>query len=181
MVVMSKALNEFLRGPLDQAEFKRLETESRRSSARGAVMIVGAIIDDILADAIRSKLVNTDKDEELFGVERPLGTFGARLKLAYALGLVSKKMYHDMDNLRKIRNAFAHGLRHLTFDTPEIATLVRGMHCAKDLKGYETASVRRIFIDATETMSLYLAQHTATHLPQNIRDDLKELFALMYD
>jgi DNA-binding MltR family transcriptional regulator len=55
------------------------------------------------------------------GDDRPLGTFSSRIKIAYALGIIGGKSRHDLDIVGNIRNAFAHGMRDLAFDTKEIA------------------------------------------------------------
>jgi len=48
------------------------------------------------------------KDDNLFDPDRPLGTFSAKIKLAYRLGLLDDDVEHALQLIRKIRNDFAH-------------------------------------------------------------------------
>jgi hypothetical protein len=47
------------------------------------------------------------KDDNLFDPDRPLGTFSAKIKLAYRLGLLDDDVEHALQLIRKIRNDFA--------------------------------------------------------------------------
>jgi DNA-binding MltR family transcriptional regulator len=50
---------------------------------------------------------NVSKDL-LFGFNAPLGTFSARTKAAYVMGLIERKEYEEINIIRKIRNEFGH-------------------------------------------------------------------------
>jgi DNA-binding MltR family transcriptional regulator len=92
---------------------------------RGDALAAIAVVDDALQDAIKSRLValNTDQDKELFsdGVNGPLSTFSNKIKFGYALGLYGKLLRADLDCLRHIRNAFAHAKLDVDFKTKEIS------------------------------------------------------------
>jgi hypothetical protein len=49
-----------------------------------------------------------------------LGTFTAKIRLAYALHLLRPVMYQDLLLLAQIRNAFAHSLHKVTFESAEV-------------------------------------------------------------
>lgn len=53
----------------------------------------------------------------MFKGDAPLASFSARIRMAYALGIISKEMRADLDAIRDIRNVFAHAQKHITFDT----------------------------------------------------------------
>ncbi|MGE0765692.1 MAG: transcriptional regulator [Hyphomicrobiaceae bacterium] len=55
----------------------------------------------------------------LDGANAPLGTFSARIAACYALALISESEHHDLNQLRRIRNAFAHDI-HTTFDAQSV-------------------------------------------------------------
>jgi len=48
----------------------------------------------------------------------PLGTFSAKVDVAFALGLLSEKSRRDLHNLRKVGNEFAHNPDDIDFDIP---------------------------------------------------------------
>ncbi len=58
--------------------------------------------------------------DNLFDPDRPLGTFSAKINLAYRLGLISDDIEHAMQMIRRIRNEFAHSV--------EKASLSDGSH-----------------------------------------------------
>lgn len=80
------------------------------------VLLVKAMIDD--------KAVGDEEaieDREAFGAllepEKPLSAFGARITAAYYLGLIGKSEWHNLKLIKDIRNAFAHGLHEISFDS----------------------------------------------------------------
>ena len=62
-----------------------------------------------------------EKKKRLFRPEGPLGSFSARIDLAYALGLIGKKAARDLHLIRKIRNDFAHDPKTIMFDDDRVA------------------------------------------------------------
>ncbi|WP_222308149.1 MltR family transcriptional regulator [Rhizobium leguminosarum] len=50
----------------------------------------------------------------------PLGTFSAKIAAAYALGLISDTQYADLEQLRNIRNQFAHTWTGVSFKTDSV-------------------------------------------------------------
>lgn len=110
--------------------------EIRNESARGAVIIAGAVLDVQLRNLISKFLVDDSKVvDELLGSEnkpdRPLSSFSSRIKAAYCLGLISRGMYDDLNAVRKIRNKFAHKMHGYTFDEPEIVSWCKSLKLAK--------------------------------------------------
>src|SRR5262245_34226785 len=54
-------------------------------------------------------------DALLQGFNAPLGTFASRIKLAYAMGLLTDAQFKGLELARKIRNEFAHTWDECTF------------------------------------------------------------------
>jgi len=72
-------------------------------------MMAAAWLDDSLEFYLRRVLSRDQKvADQLFGFDRPLGSFGARIKLAYLLGMISDEVRRDLDTIRTIRNDLAH-------------------------------------------------------------------------
>jgi hypothetical protein len=82
-----------------------------------ATAILGAVyLDEYLRGYIEGVLAEGNRlSDDLFGPEKPLGSFSARIKMAYALGLISKEIYSDLNTIRNVRNIFAHGLYEASF------------------------------------------------------------------
>ena len=90
---------------------------------RAAAIIEVTNLETELENAIRSKMVSLNNTEhgEIFTGQGALATFGARIKIAYALGIFGKQTRKDLETIRAIRNAFAHCRKPLFFHTEEVA------------------------------------------------------------
>ncbi len=75
-----------------------------------AVIVGAAALDDLLHDIITSFLIDEKEVEQLLGEFGPLGSFGARIRTAYCLGLITNEEYHNLRVIQRVRNAFAHNL-----------------------------------------------------------------------
>jgi len=80
------------------------------------VIIACALIDHALLSLIDAKLLNCDKKvlASALGIDgnlnAPMSNFSAKIKMCYLLGIITKKEYLVIDNLRKIRNEYAHNV-----------------------------------------------------------------------
>ena len=90
---------------------------------RAVAIIEATKLESELEDAIKSKMVSLSDTQhgEIFTGEGALATFGAKIKIAYALGIFGKQTRKDLDTIRAIRNAFAHCRKPLYFHTEEVA------------------------------------------------------------
>jgi mannitol operon repressor len=104
-------------------EFKAFLGELNRESERGAVLVSGAMIDDLLERCIEAFLVDhPDTKRLLEGFNAPLGNLSARVLAAFAVGLLSESEYKDCEILRKVRNEFAHNI-HISFADQKVRDL----------------------------------------------------------
>ncbi len=90
---------------------RQIIEELESQTDRGAAIIGASLLDKRLEKAIRVHLLDNKVTDELFK-SQVLGSFSAKIDLAYSLGLYGKKSYDDLNLIRRIRNEFAH------FDTP---------------------------------------------------------------
>jgi hypothetical protein len=58
----------------------------------------------------------------------PLGTFSARIEVAFLCGFIGERAKRDLHLIRKIRNEFAHVPEPLDFSTEQIANRCRELH-----------------------------------------------------
>jgi hypothetical protein len=102
-------------------EIAAVQGELHTQSDRGAGLIGGAFLDEVLAALFRGVFI---KDKEVAGKllkrDGPLSTFSARIRLAYCLGILPKDTYQDLEQIREIRNAFAHHFSPLSFASDAI-------------------------------------------------------------
>jgi hypothetical protein len=151
-------------------EFSKFLAELNKESDRGAVLISAAMVDDLLSKCLTSFLIEHEDVESLLeGFNAPLGTLSARMLAAFALGLLSEGEYRECQILRKVRNAFAHGI-HISFGDPRIKDLCSNLTmCAKDFgnvhveaRGRFTTSCTGIILNLTNRPH-YAAQNRLTY------------------
>jgi DNA-binding MltR family transcriptional regulator len=78
------------------------------------------------------------KDDNQFHPDRPLGTFSAKINLAYRLGLLDDKIEHALQLIRKIRNDFAHATTEVGLSQPSHADRVHEIvKCVRHNPSYD--------------------------------------------
>jgi DNA-binding MltR family transcriptional regulator len=140
-----------------------------------AIAVIGAgLIEKALEAVILARLIKLSDDERnsIFKYERngPLGDLSARIKVAFALGLFGQRTRDDLENIRTIRNSFAHSLNLLRFETPEVADICALLHTPSTigmmdrmlLAVGETDTPRRRYIETTLTLTGRLKGTLAT-------------------
>lgn len=151
----------------DLEYFSGFLKEFQAETDRGAALVGVALLDKQLHDLLRSHLLDKKESLELLeGGSAPLGTFSARIKASYCLGLLTDLEHRELQLIRKVRNEFAHQTHGLTFQNEKIASLCGNlldrMPDAKE-NGIERP-IRVKFIDSVLFTSLalwYRPQHAA--------------------
>ena len=127
--------------------------EFQRESDRATAVLAAALLDERLRQLLAAYLIDDEKEVSLLlEPEQPLGSFGARVRTAYCLGLLDKDLYRVLLNVKKVRNSFAHELHGLTFDDPAVAAPCAQLRASLKLpKGFEdlAPTPRSAFISAT--------------------------------
>lgn len=96
-----------------------------KESDRGAALSVAAVLEDHLAEIIKSFLKDSRSSHKLLdGFNAPIGTFSSKILLAHALGLIQDDEFEQIELLRRIRNKFAHTWEHLNLESNSIKSLV---------------------------------------------------------
>jgi DNA-binding MltR family transcriptional regulator len=101
-----------------------LAKEFQGETDRAAAVLSAAYLDHLLerliaaAMALEYKQVDGLLYRDGYG---PLGTFSAKISVAYCLGLLDRNQRSDLDIIRYVRNRFAHRFTDLTFEHSEIA------------------------------------------------------------
>jgi hypothetical protein len=95
------------------------------ASDRAIGIVVGSIIemrvtallkDNMIKEQDSAKLKGETIHSKMFHSSAPLGSFSAKIRLAYLLKLVNEHALRDLENLKDIRNLFAHDLSIGSFD-----------------------------------------------------------------
>lgn len=92
-----------------------------KESDRAAPLVAAAICDEVLLAILESFMVDCKESREILrGPNAPLGSFSARIRTSYSLGLIEHREYEELQAIRKIRNEFAHGWQVARFDSTRI-------------------------------------------------------------
>jgi hypothetical protein len=125
-----RTLRDLSRDLPTKEEYAKLaaETSDTSTSDRSVAILLAAQIERYLEFAIMSKLGHVDSEthDKLIERDGALSTFFGKQYLGHALQLYNKAMLADMDIIRRIRNAFAHSVKPIDFQVPEI-----GAECMK--------------------------------------------------
>jgi len=100
--------------------------ELQKETPRGAVILSGVVLGELLGKTLENYLTDHKDVKGLLkgGVSAPLGSFYARILMAFGLRLIDETEYKNLTVIRKIRNHFAHNLK-ASFDDQEVKDLCK--------------------------------------------------------
>lgn len=101
--------------------------EMENQADRAAALIGAAFVESTLAMAISDHCPEPAAARKL--LKGPLASFGAKITAAHALLLIGPIATQDLENISRIRNAFAHEfVTDLSFTRPEISQICKQLH-----------------------------------------------------
>lgn len=102
------------------------EALAQESSDRARLIISAAWIDNFLKVKLQNEfsMGNAKAQKILFSENGSLGTFSAKLNIAYCAGWIEADVYHDLTVIRKLRNKFAHTVDPVSLDEPKTRSLI---------------------------------------------------------
>lgn len=96
---------------------------------RGLALSLAAFAEDTLGILLLTYLVDGKQSKDLVeGFNAPLGTLATRMKAAFAIGLLTKEQYEDLEIARKIRNLFAHDWEGVSLDRADVKAMIGQLH-----------------------------------------------------
>jgi hypothetical protein len=112
----------------DRRELERALFEIDNSPDRAAAIVAASFIERHLELALKARLLR-DEDylKEMFRSSGPLGSFASKIRMAYLLGICSKETTKDLETIKNIRNAFAHDVLIVDFETQRIRDLANNL------------------------------------------------------
>src|SRR3954469_12601040 len=114
----------FVKGQLQGADLAPLEAELYGSSDRALGVLRASFLEAALERYIRAHVrpnLDSDSAKRLFDFSGIVGSFGAKILLAYALNWIGKDTHHDLELIRTMRNEFAHCRKAIRFTDPPVA------------------------------------------------------------
>ncbi|WP_372881957.1 MltR family transcriptional regulator [Psychromonas sp.] len=104
-------------------DLKIIERLNAASSLQGAVLTAVELFETALNKLVQRIFRKDDHAvkyavEPLLNSSGPLGNLMVRLKLTFALGIISQEVYQDMENLVKLRDRLNRDNREFSFTSP---------------------------------------------------------------
>jgi DNA-binding MltR family transcriptional regulator len=96
-------------------------------SPLACALIIGAMNENATMTLLSNFLAEGSTSESLLKESGTLGDFGRCINIAYALGLISKPVRSNLENISKIRNRFAHSRIALDFEDKDVAECCAAM------------------------------------------------------
>ena len=123
--------------PEASAIWARLQSWEQDQTHEAALALIAAtILENALETAIATHFaVNREDAESIFldQSEGGLSSISMKIKLAYALGVIEKKVRKELTLIKTIRNSLAHASMDAPFSDPEIVILCQHLFVAKEL------------------------------------------------
>lgn len=127
---------------------------------RTLVLALAAFMEETLKRLLLAHLVDCKQSRDLVdGFDAPLGTLSARIKAAYALGLLSEPYYRDLEALRRVRNKFAHNWRGISLGDSDLRALIGTMGPGVSLPSAVPEAPRSKLRGAISTIAIALNIH----------------------
>jgi len=106
--------------------FSRFHQEvNAETNERGAAILLAANTELCLRFSIKRHLVTAEDAERLlFRSNGPLRSFEAKTRIGFAMGLYGDETANNLNCIRVIRNAFAHAVIPIGFETAEVIAAV---------------------------------------------------------
>jgi DNA-binding MltR family transcriptional regulator len=101
---------------------------------RGKACVGDAMLDELIKEMFLKRLIlEKDDVQGMLSWGRPLGSHGARLKMAYLLGWIGPDTYHDCDKIHAIRNRMAHSIEVDSLEHPKVRDLLSGLRAPHNI------------------------------------------------
>lgn len=126
----SRGIHKVSREVPEDKDLNKAWKEINEGSDRSAAIIGAAFVGDSLQCALESRMIglNSQVFNEIFNnVNGPLCSFSSKILLGFALGLYGPVLKMDLNVIRNIRNAFAHTMKPITFDIPEVENELKNL------------------------------------------------------
>jgi DNA-binding MltR family transcriptional regulator len=140
-------------------------------SNRAVGVMWPAIVENRLIALLRATFIKDEKRaESMLSPSGPLGNFGAKINLAYLLGLYGKEVHQDLVTVSKIRNKFAHDITVKEFETDPIKSYIQ------NLDMYRVGRELLAHLESTAPTSPDPQQRTMLFVMRQEMSDMRSVF-----
>ena len=106
-----------------------LAEEGERALVIGGAARIDVVLERLLKAVLKP---HPGGDDNLFDPDRPLGSFSAKISLAWRMGLLDAETEKSLQMIRKIRNDFAHAETRISLSDSAVKSRIRELTaCAR--------------------------------------------------
>ena len=106
-----------------------LAEEGERALVIGGAARIDVVLERLLKAVLKP---HPGGDDNLFDPDRPLGSFSAKISLAWRMGLLDAETEKSLQMIRKIRNDFAHAETRISLSDSAVKSRIRELAaCAR--------------------------------------------------
>ncbi len=164
-----------------QDEIKALMAEFRGmledETERGLAIVGAAFLDDALKELLRAYLIDDSKKVVNGLLSGSIGSFKKRCDLAYALGLIGPDMHSDLDQVREIRNAFAHCYSDLDFSASKVLDRCKNLKIADLADPEKTMPARDRLATSVSLLAAHIVRQMKKTSHQEVGKDYRAVFS----
>jgi len=142
------------------------EVLDKRSSDRASAIVAGSVLETALENALKTRFLE-DQHEVLFkGGMAVLGTFSAKIQLAYAIGSIPRSEFKNLNLVRKIRNHCAHEIQgKVSFSESPLRDYIDEIELPSDVLYSQGETKRDAFEALFQILFFRLETHRNTFAP----------------
>ena len=103
-------------------------SELMGQSDRASVVLMGSQLDDALTFRLSQAMafhLDGKHFEDAFRYDGPLGSFSARIDMAYLFGVIDNRTRSQLNDFREMRNACAHSKHKIDFSIPQLCEVAK--------------------------------------------------------
>lgn len=148
--------------------------EAMGQNDRAAAIVLAALLEDVLRSAVALRLPGLSEEEAkpLFEDRGVLYTFDARIRMGRALAVYGSKTEKALDQVRRIRNVFAHVGHPVSFRSPEVKAAcalidVERHPAIKAVEVQDDQKTKRDFINSVASLFVWITDHNTHRLLLN--------------
>ena len=142
-----------------QEDWQTVVSEFKNKTDRATAILGAAFLEAHLGQMIASFFIEeSGVAESLLDVERPLGTFSARVRAAYCMGLISANEFYDLNLIMQIQYTFSNQVHEVAFTDDGVREKCFMLRIPREvLLPGETHTPRQLFVFATAILTQHLA------------------------
>lgn len=157
---------------IDKTLFQ-IRTSLSKESDRGMVLLATSYLENILGTYIYSYLQGSNRFRKSM-FKTTLSSFASKINFAFAVGLINDDFFYDLNNMRMLRNKFAHSYTLLDFESEQIDEIITSFKYKFIIS--ETPTNRQLFMTQMYVISAVLLPCSKTSNSLRQPKDLHQYF-----